>query len=413
MVQRGTATELLATRDTLDYAAFVNPYHGGHRFIIGFNYQYKYDASTVPHWSIDNTYQPTDADYGGAYLSYAYGSDHDNKLWTERVDTTDATGQQVRVRLLNAGVRTEVKNFNSTHIPGTQTTGTTCIMKMPVDTNGNTVPYTRGTNFSRYQCVGYAASGSWESAPTNGEISPVPLIAVPSPQADYVYVPVSTRARVALYGPVIEFCTQRDSAGGVIVDPSVPRDSITRCANPTALGDSAKRAFVYRINVATGIWSMVRLNALGETSRANREINSLSVSEDGKEMMLSMTRRASTGEFSFQSQFCHDETLEWISLDTTSTAQYPEGTQIKVVSLPQGRSCGGWVEGGATVSPYKGGFMPTLSSMARSNLPAPIQGGSRRRGRTDGRAFTWYEGINPLDRAHRALRGSAIPAGKP
>ena len=411
MAQRGTATELLTHRDTLDYAAFVNPYHGGHRFVVGFSYQYKYDSTTVPHWNIDNAYNATDADYGGAFLSYAYGADHDNKLWTERMDTTDGIGQQVRVRLLNAGVRTEVRNFGSQHIAGTQNPGSTCILKFPIDANDVALPSVYYQDFYGFRCVGYAASGVWQSAPTLTEISPVPLIAVPSPQADYVYVPVSIRTRVALYGKLIEICNRGDTAG--YSPPRLTTDSLRRCANPYALSDSAAGAFVYRINVATGAWSKVKMNALGDTVRVNREINSLSVSEDGKEMMLSLTRRVSNGEFSFQSQFCHDETLEWISLDTTSTAQYPEGTQIKVVSVPQGTACGGWVEGGATVSPNRGGFIPTLSSSARSHLPSPIQGGSRRRGRTDGRTFTWSEAVNPLERAYRALRGVAIPAGKP
>ena len=284
-------------------------------------------------------------------------------------------------------------------------------MTMPVDTSGNVVRYTSGDNFSRYQCVGYAASGSWESSPTNGEVSPVPLVAVPSPQADYVYVPVSTRARVAIYGPLTSLCDQNDVGGAHA--PGEPLDSIMHCANPTTLSDSAERAYVYRINVATREWSLVKLDASGATARLGREINSLSVSEDGKEMMLSLTRRVSEGAFSFQSQFCHDETLEWISLDTASTAQYREGTPIKVVSLPQGASCGGWVEGGATVSPNRSGFFPTLTLHSRSRLPKRIQGGPKQQGRTDSRAFTWSKAVRPVDRARMSIGRAATPTGKP
>jgi subtilisin family serine protease len=376
---RASGAEKLITRDSMDYAAFVNPFHGGHRLELGFSYQYQY-FTDAPHWRQD-TYMPApDRDYGGAYLSYAYGSDHDNKLWTERLDTADGIGQQVRVRLLNAGVRTEVRNFGTQHIPGTQNPGSTCIMKFPIDANDVALPSVYYQDFYGFRCVGYAASGVWQSAPTSQGITPVPLVAVPSPQADFVYVPVSIRARVALYGDLIEICNRGDTAG--YTPPRLTTDSLRRCRNPYALSDSAASAFVYRINVATGVWSKVKMNATGDTVRANREINSLSVSEDGKEMMLSLTRRASHGEFSFDSQWCHDETLEWVSLDQSPSATYTEGSVIKTVAVPQGASCGGWVEGGGTVSPNRTPQTPMLlASRAETTDPSTPRQDKRRQRR--------------------------------
>lgn len=49
IAERGALTDTLASLGPQDYAAFVNPYHGGHRFIVGFNYQYKYDTSAPHH----------------------------------------------------------------------------------------------------------------------------------------------------------------------------------------------------------------------------------------------------------------------------------------------------------------------------------------------------------------------------
>jgi hypothetical protein len=229
---RASGPEKLITRDGMDYAAFVNPFHGGHRLELGFSYQYQYFPDS-PHWREAPYVSASDQDYGGAYLSYAYGSDHDNKLWTERLDTADATGQQVRVRLLNAGVRTEVKNFGSQHIAGTQNPGSACILKFPIDANDVALPSVYYQDFYGYRCVGYAPAGVWQSASTSREITPVPLIAVPSPQADYVYVPVSLRARVALYGDLIEICNRSDTAN--YTPPRLTTDSLRRCANPYAL----------------------------------------------------------------------------------------------------------------------------------------------------------------------------------
>jgi hypothetical protein len=50
---------------------------------------------------------------------------------------------------------------------------------------------------------------------------------------------------------------------------------------------------VYRVDTATKTWSLVPLDGTGATTRPNREINSLEISEDGKELMISTTRRAS------------------------------------------------------------------------------------------------------------------------
>lgn len=375
MAERGNSTEPLFSRPGTDYAAFTNPFHGGRRIEVGFSYQYKYSQSTRD-WSQD-TYVPAgDSSFGGAYLSYTYAADHDNKIWTTRIDTTDATGQQISVTLVDAGSRNLRKDFGSQHVPFTMPAPpATCIMEYPIGANGNiSVP---ANNFVGYQCTGYAPSGSWSSIATTGGVSLTPIIAVPSPQADFILVPVSVRQQTALYTPLREVCNAADTLNNNITQT----DSIRRCANLTFRVDSSLRAFVYRIDTLTGQWRQIPLDDAGNTTREGREINSLSISEDGKQMMLSMTRRVNFSSWLVDDAACHDETLEWIALDSIPGTNKGAGAVLKVVNLPQGKSCGGWVEAGGTVSPFRaprvsGGAV--LTSRSGGSLRSPFAARSAR-----------------------------------
>ena len=142
---------------------------------------------------------------------------------------------------------------------------------------------------------------------------------------------------------------------------------------------------MYRINVATHEWKMIPLLSSGDSIMNGREINSLSISEDGTQMMLSTTRRVNLTSWIVDDSFCHDEKLEWISIDGASGAS--PGTSLKVVDLPQGKACAGWVEAGGTVSPFVGKRSASgLASMGRSisaaapsgqrSLPRPTLPGS-------------------------------------
>ena len=140
---------------------------------------------------------------------------------------------------------------------------------------------------------------------------------------------------------------------------------VRNCSHRIVDVDTAVRALIYRIDVATRAWTAVPLTDIGGTTLEAREINSLEISEDGKEMMVSTTRRARHSTFELV-EACHEETLEWISIDRSTAPKHPPGHVIKRVFLPQGAACGGWVEAGGTLSPSRTPLNP-LGRIAPAN----------------------------------------------
>ena len=195
---------------------------------------------------------------------------------------------------------------------------------------------------------------SWDSAPTRypdpGTHPETPILASPAPQGDAIYVPVNIR-------------------------------HIDRATNV----DSTVTTMVYRVDTATAAWTLVPLSLDGATQRVNREINSLEVSEDGKEIMVSMTRRADHSDYDGAAA-CHDETLEWISIDRSPNPRHAPGEVLRRVFVPQGASCGGWVEAGGTVAPNRA----TTGQPQMSAAPSSV---------TPSRADNWAE--RPLSRGAR------------
>jgi hypothetical protein len=359
IVQRDSGVrETIIQRSPVDYAAYVHAYHGGKRVDLGFSYEY--DWNPLAHQFIENLgYQdPPQSDYSGAWLSYAYVADHDNQFYSSRVDTLDAGGgQRSKVQLFSSN-GTLLNDLGSQHIPGTFTgpPDTTCVAQFPEFKTGGAAMVMAVDQWSGSSLCIPGPLGAWDSAPTTvssqGLTSPVPLLATVAPQGDAVYVPVSIRHRAFGYGDLAYCPSDTEDYGNT---PTVHG----QCRPVTTNIDSAVTAMVYRVDTATKTWTLIPLDAQGATSRVNREINSLEISEDGKEMMVSMTRRASYADFSGPSA-CHDETLEWISIDQSPNPTYTPGTVILRVPVPQGAACGGWVEAGGTVSPARIGAAPTI-----------------------------------------------------
>jgi hypothetical protein len=247
-------------------------------------------------------------------------------------------------------------------------------MEYPVDTAGTPQMYLKAEEFSgTWQCMGYGPAGAWDSAPENvpplGTRNETPILASPAPQGNAIYVPVNVRHISIQWSALAEGCNQIDTDSAFRAQNSA-YTVIRRCAFKTVDMDSAVRAMVYRIDTATKVWTAIPLTAGGQTALQNREINSLEVSEDGREIMISSTRRAAYGEFDLDLA-CHDEQLVWISIDQGATPHFPPGTPIKTVDVPQGAACGGWVEAGGTVSPTRiptqGPTMPTIGSDGSSS----------------------------------------------
>ena len=197
--------------------------------------------------------------------------------------------------------------------------------------------------------------GAWDAAPSTvsppGETARTPILGSVAPQGDAVFVPVSIRHMDIQRGEFFVGGCNAFDADSVYYNGFVRR----KCSVETVNIDSAVSAMVYRVDTTTKQWMLIPLDPSGSTTLTNREINSLAVSEDGREIMISTTRRASYADFDL-ARSCHDETLEWISIDRSSAPQYRPGTVIKRVSLPQGAACGGWVEAGGTVSPSRTGL---------------------------------------------------------
>ena len=366
IVERGNSTEAIITdRDSSDYAAYVNPYHGGKRIDLGFSYQYDWDASARHFVTVPYTNAPL-SEVSGAWLSYTYVADHDNVIWADRKDTLDTSGQVSRLRLLSTRNGSVVMDLSSQHLPGTSRRPGTlaCIVEYPVDIGGTAAPFVATSEFSgSYQCAGYGPVGAWNSAPTTtpegGEPKDTPVLGSVAPQGDAVFLPVNIRRLDVEWSDLfVGGCNSHDT------DPQYAEYTVRRCALKTVDLDSAVSAMVYRVDTATKQWTPIPLLPDGSTARASREINSLEVSEDGKEIMISTTQRANHSDYDGASA-CHDETLEWISIDRSSTPRYPPGTVIRRVPVPQGTSCGGWVEAGGTVSPSRlpNGDNPTLEAL--------------------------------------------------
>ena len=357
VVERDSLTaETIITRDPADHAAFVNPHHGGKRIDLGFSYRYDWDRDSRSFQPVAFT-QPNLSDVSGAWLSYTYVADHDNVMWAERIDTLDATGQVSRLRLLRTSDRSVVVDFPSQHLPGTALPPPlVCIMLFPVSHSGQAAPFVQVDQFdNRYECAGFGRVGAWDSAPSTvppaGETNPTPILGSVAPQGDAVFVPVSIRHLDVQRTDFFEVgrCSAFDA------DTTYRFYVVRKCSSPIVDTDSATSAMVYRVDTATKQWTVIPLDQYGSTTLANREINSLEVSEDGKEIMISTSQRASHIDLSGASA-CHDETLEWISIDRSAIPKYSPGKVIKRVSLPQGASCGGMVEAGGTVSPSRTGL---------------------------------------------------------
>jgi subtilisin family serine protease len=374
-----TMRETIISRNITDYAAYVNPYHGGKRVDIGFSYEYDWDPSARAFREVPYRRDSTALE-GGAWLGYTYVSDHDRTMWAQRLDTEDGTGQQSHVRLFRnntlqpADTSQLVNDLGSLHIRGTSPSppDSTCLMTYPLDVGLGAQAILPTSQFSGlWQCQGMGAVGSWDSSPetspTYGLVNETPIIATPAPQGDAVYVPVSVRHISRQYSSLDQLCNLADTSGQ---DQRIGSGGLTvrRCALRTVDVDSAVRAEVYRIDVKAGGWTPLILDDLtGATELEGREINSLEVSEDGKEIMISTTRRVAHSEDDL-ALACHDETLEWISIDRSATPTHAPGHVNLRIPVPQGAACGGWVEAGGTVSPSRG-----VADPARFTAPPSSQ----------------------------------------
>jgi hypothetical protein len=369
IAERGSGTETIVSRNTSDYAAYVHPYHGGKRIDLGFSYEYDWTPATHAFTEVSYTNAPV-IDYSGSWLGYTYVSDHDNAMWVERKDEQDpAGGQATRVRLLSVADGHLVKDLLSHHAPGTVTDSvlTGCLEEWPVDTNGDARPVLNAAVFSRtYACQNLGSNGSWDSEK--------PVLAVPSPQGDVVYVPVNIRH--------IYYATTSPTVGCSTADTSqATRDSypfeivVRRCGLQIDV-DTAVRAMVYRIDTLTATWTPIALTASGDTTLEHREINSVEVSEDGKELIMSSNQRAK--HFTYDINECQKDSHDWISVDTSTAASFPAGTHIRTVFLPAGSSCGGSVEAGATVAPDRIGTR-TMQLKAAPEPTKPVSHVRQRR----------------------------------
>ena len=367
VVERGTAAETIIQRDYNDYMAFVEPYHGGKRIDLGFSYEYDWDAGSrrfieVP-W-----HDPQELP-GGGWTSYTYLTDHDGLMWAKRVDSTSGSGQVSSVKLLSYATDALIKDLGSIQIPGTTVppdSSRVCAEMDPVSNSGYTnVAVSKGDWTGTYRCVlPGGPSWAWDSAP---ETLPqpdfpneTPVLATPAPQGDAVYVPVNIRHR-SIGWVDFQLCDPGDI--GLLNDYVV-----RRCTVKSVDVDSSVRAFVYRIDTTTGVWTTIPLRPGNVRQLDGTEINSLEVSEDGKEIMISASQRITRTDSTGWHNFCHG-TLEWISVDNSATPKVAPGTVLRTVILPPNASCGGLVEAGGTISPTRIGnggpqLMPAMTRAA-------------------------------------------------
>jgi hypothetical protein len=350
VVERGSATETIIQRDPNDYLAFVEPYHGGKRIDLGFSYEYDWDQ--LSRSFIEVPWHDTPELPGAAWTSWANIGDHDGQMWVKRVDSTSGNIQVASVKLLSQTTGAVIKDLGSVQIPGTMavTDSSVCGETDPVDAYGNPLAYMLPSVWSgNWLCVqGGPLNGVWDSGPQtsapSGILNQTPVLAVPAPQGDAIYVPVSISRKI--YGAETGLlCDQGDVA--------LKNDYIVRtCGARTVQTDSALRAFVYRIDTATGVWATIPLRPGNVHELANSQINSLEVSEDGKEIMLSVSQRVTVTDSTGTHVNCHG-TLEWISVDNSATPKLAPGTVIRSVIVPPAASCGGLVEAGGTISPTR------------------------------------------------------------